>query len=83
MPNDQRAHDRIDNVEVTLNVLRNEQQALKHSLETNTKMTEQVVTNTADMVDLLKGGKVATRFFLWFVSLAGAVAFFFDHWNKR
>lgn len=70
---DPQAHQRINALEQTVTVMRTELQIMKVAIDENTESTKEVVTNTSDMVDLLRGGKVATRMFLWLVSISAGI----------
>ena len=69
---DERAHQRIDQVENTLKIHSEHIESLKEisaeqtsELRTNTKLTQEVADNTAELVDLFKGAKVFSRLVIW------------------
>lgn len=78
---DEIAHKRIDSVEsrldVHLDLIEKLQIAIKDntsSLAENTRLTQEVATNTKDIADLLKGGRVFGKLIIWVASVSGAVA---------
>lgn len=69
---DERAHQRIDQVENTLKIHSDHIESLKEisaeqtsELKVNTKLTQEVADNTAELVDLFKGAKVFSRLVIW------------------
>jgi hypothetical protein len=69
---DERAHQRIDQVENTLKIHSEHIESLKEisaeqtsELKVNTKLTQEVADNTAELVDLFKGAKVFSRLVIW------------------
>ena len=68
------AHRRIDKLEDAINSLADDHRKTQVALQRNVELTTSMAKNTQDIVDLMRGGKVATRVFLWFVSIAAGVA---------
>lgn len=77
---DERAHQRIDQVENTLKIHSEHIESLKEisaeqtsELRTNTKLTQEVADNTAELVDLFKGAKVFSRLVIWLAATGAAL----------
>jgi len=75
------AHRRIDKLEDVIKSVAEDHKKTRVSLDKtqvtlqrNVELTTSMAKNTQDIVDLMRGGKVATRVFLWFVSIAAGVA---------
>lgn len=73
MTDDERT--RLRNVEAAVNAMQVEQASLKAAIAANTEVTNAVKADTAEVVQLLKGGKVFGKVVAWTAGLgAGAVA---------
>lgn len=75
---DRRAHERLDNMEKRLSTL-------EVSLDENTKATQSIASDTADIVNMLKGAKGIRTFVVWFAPIGALVvttwSFLKDHWK--
>lgn len=78
---DETAHLRITNVESRLDLhfeliekLQEGIQTNTSSLAENTRLTQEVATNTGEIVLLLKGGKVLGKLVVWLSTVAGSIA---------
>ena len=78
---DRRAHERLDALDKALIMLRDNQSDMLVKLEANTELTKTIEKNTADAVDLLKGGKVLGRFITWTTSLTALYYIISDHFK--
>jgi hypothetical protein len=67
------AHKRLDMIEATVKTHQDELAIIRASLENNTKITQEVATNTAELVSLFKGTKLFYRFFISVGTLVGFV----------
>lgn len=87
---DELAHKRIDGIEVTLtkqleHIEKLEGAISEHtaSLQENTRLTQEIATNTGELVELFKGAKMFRKFFLWVTPIiAGAGALWKLYWSK-
>ena len=77
---DERAHQRIDQVESTLKIHSEHIESLKEisaeqtsELKVNTKLTQEVADNTAELVDLFKGAKVLSQLVIWLAATGAAL----------
>ena len=90
MPVDQRAHERINNVEEAIRVMQIElarntkdQHAIRQKLDKNTEMTQQTFDNTTDLISLIKGGKVLSKVLIWASTLAAFGSVIYNYlWGK-
>lgn len=69
---DRRAHDRIDGLEATVKGHLEEHDRFERALAENTEMTRQLVKNTQEIVDLVKGVKGFRAFLLWVTPMVAA-----------
>lgn len=82
------AHARIDHIETVVNGHAEQIKAINlmvrenaESLHENTRITQQVADNTAELVDLFKGAKAFRKFVLWASPLLAAILAFWT-WYK-
>lgn len=84
---DRRAHERITQLGMEfsqhLRVDHAQHELLQRSIEENTKMTQELVTNTTELVALVKGAKSLRKLILFwaplFASIAALVAYVKTH----
>ena len=83
---DDEAHRRLDDVDQKLldhvvHIKRLEAAIVKNtsSLGENTKLTQEIATNTAELVELFKGAKSFRKFAFWVAPIV-ALAFAVYHW---
>ena len=65
---------RMEGLEQRVGHVERDLEALKVSVKTNTDLTRAIKDDTAELVVLLKGGKVFGKFVSWFVGLSAGVA---------
>ena len=70
---DRRAHERIDDLESTLQKHIQDHAQFKIALEENTKITQTVADNTSELVTLIRGAKGFRAFIVWVTPVALAV----------
>lgn len=70
---DRRAHERIDGLETTIQNHFTEHEKFERSLAENAEMTRQLVKNTQEIVDLVKGVKGFRALLLWLTPVVAAV----------
>lgn len=77
MQYDQRAHERIDQLEIKVAGLLQDHQEIRIALHENTVLTKQIAENTGEMVDIFKNTKgfVNTLMFIRKVTLPLVVVF--------
>lgn len=80
---DSRAHERIDNLVEDINLLKEQHRLFSDELRDNTELTRMVEKNTADAVDLLKGGKVLGKALTFMAACTALYYFIFDHFSRR
>jgi hypothetical protein len=89
MPIDQRAHERINNVEEAIRIMQVEltkntrdQDIIRQKLDKNTEMTQHTYDNTNDLITLIKGGKILSKLLIWASSIAAFGSVIYNFWNK-
>lgn len=70
---ERRAHERIDALDATLKRHLDEHIKFEKAMEENAAMTRQLVENTREIVDLVKGAKGFRAFILWVTPLVAAL----------
>lgn len=77
---DMAAHRRLDNVERRLDdhytLIENLEVTMQDntsSLAENTRLTQEIATNTGELVELFKGAKAVRRFFLWATPIVAGI----------
>lgn len=70
---DKRAHERLDGLEAILKNHLTEHEKFEKALAENTEMTRQLVKNTQEIVDLVKGVKGFRALLLWLTPIVAAV----------
>ena len=66
--------DRVSSLERYVSTMHDDLQTLHHDSKILDETMLEVQRNTKDMVELLAGGKVASRIFLWLVGLVAGLA---------
>jgi hypothetical protein len=69
---DRRAHNRIDELEDTVQKIHVQINQFEHLLSENTALTKQIVVNTAAIVELVKGAKGLRTFVVWVAPIVAA-----------
>lgn len=70
---DRLAHERISVLEATMKTHFEEHERFEKALAENTEMTRQLVKNTQEIVDLVKGVKGFRALLLWVTPIVAAV----------
>ena len=70
---DRRAHERLDVVEAAITKHNEEHRQFEASIAENTKLTQTIVDNTTELVQLVKGAKGLRSFVIWAAPLAGVM----------
>jgi hypothetical protein len=65
------AHKRLDMIEATVKTHQDELSIIRASLDNNTRITQEVATNTAELVTLFKGSKAVYRLFISLGTVTG------------
>lgn len=81
MTEERRAHERIDALDATLKRHLRDHAKFEKALEENAAMTRQLVDNTREIVDLVKGAKGFRAFILWLTPVVAA-GYAFYVWVK-
>ena len=71
---DKRAHERINNLESTVEKHLIEHSKFEKALLENTRMTAQIAENTTELVTLVRGAKGLRTFMVWVTPLVIACA---------
>ena len=64
---------KVESLEQKVQSIEVQQFQMRATLDSTEATLAKVNTNTQDLVDLIKGGKVATRLFLWAVGIIGGI----------
>lgn len=70
---DRRAHERISSLEETINNHVNEHARFEAAIAENTKLTQAIADNTAELVALVKGAKGLRSLMVWATPLIVAI----------
>lgn len=70
---DKRAHARLDGLETIVKNHLTEHEKFEKSLAESTEMTRQLVKNTQEIVDLVKGVKGFRSLLLWLTPIVAAI----------
>lgn len=73
MTEERRAHERITALDAELKLHLAEHAKFEKALEENAAMTRQLVDNTQEIVNLVKGAKGFRSFILWLTPVVAAV----------
>ena len=70
---DRRVHERLESLEVSFKMLRDQHLIISKQIEENTKMTKSVMENTASIIEIVKGANGIRRLIVWLLPVAGVV----------
>lgn len=62
---DHKAHERIDDLEKSVDALHRKHESLEQALSRNTELTQQIANNTSEIVDIVRGAKGLRNLFVW------------------
>lgn len=69
---DRRAHERIDTIEFRMEEHRLEHKQFEQAIADNTRITQSIADNTAELVEIVKGAKGVRSFVIWAAPVAAA-----------
>ena len=75
--------DRVYNLETTVSSMHDDLQELHHDSKELAETMLEVQRNTKDIVELLAGGRVASRIFLWVVGLVAGLAVIKEYFSIK
>ena len=80
---DRRAHERIDDMKADLEKLHFEHANLRRELSQNTILTQQVASNTSELVDMVKGAKGLRKLVFFFTPIIAGIYAFIKYMGTR